>query len=77
MPAGKDEKAVVVIELTVGGEGDMLMVDAGVAKAAVGDMEKPDPEAPFAKKDAHPPRTTKHNLDGIICEWVAMIWILG
>ena len=32
---------MAVIELAVGGEGDTSVVDAGVAKATVGDMEKP------------------------------------
>ena len=32
---------MAVIELTVGSEGDTSVVDAGIAKAAVGDMEKP------------------------------------
>ena len=30
-----------MIELAVGGEGDTLVVNANVAKAAVGDIEKP------------------------------------
>ena len=32
---------MAVIELTVGGEGDTWVVNPGVAKAAVGDVEKP------------------------------------
>ena len=41
MPAVKDEEAVAVIELMVGGEGDTFVVNAGVAKATVEGMEKP------------------------------------